>query len=243
MMNNEEPRPEDESAPQAKQPSFAEMIGSNSSIAQNADGGIDLLTTVGGVRGILETVLPGFLFIMVFAFTSNLTWALIASIGLGVIFMIIRLVKRSTLIQAGSGLLGILICAFAARNSGNAKDYYVPGFYVSAAYMVGLIISVVVRWPLIGLLFGFIRNEGTEWRKKPERLRRYQVATWILIAVFALRLAVQIPMYFSDQVVSLGLARALMGVPLYAAALWFAWLVSRPAVAAGSEPSQPGPAA
>lgn len=219
------------------------MIGSNSSIAQNADGGIDLLTTVGGVRGILETVLPGFLFIMVFAFTSNLTWALIASIGLGVIFMIIRLVKRSTLIQAGSGLLGILICAFAARNSGNAKDYYVPGFYVSAAYMVGLIISVVVRWPLIGLLFGFIRNEGTEWRKRPERLRRYQVATWILIAVFALRLAVQIPMYFSDQVVSLGLARALMGVPLYAAALWFAWLVSRPAVAAGSEPSPPGPAA
>ncbi|MFJ5105710.1 MULTISPECIES: DUF3159 domain-containing protein [unclassified Glutamicibacter] len=242
MMNNDESRPEDGSTPEAKHPSFAEMIGSNASIAQNADGGIDLLSTVGGVRGILETVLPGFVFIMVFALTSNLGWGLIASISLGVVFMIIRLAKRSTLIQAGSGLIGILICAFAARNSGNAKDYYIPGFYVSAAYLAGLLISVMARWPLIGLLFGFIRNEGTEWRKKPGRLRRYQVATWIIIAVFALRLAVQIPMYIADDVVALGLARALMGVPLYAAGLWFAWLVSKPAAEASNGTSPPAQA-
>ncbi|MGQ3384390.1 DUF3159 domain-containing protein [Glutamicibacter sp. TV12E] len=222
--------------PEAK-PSFASMIGANSNIAQNADGGIDLLSTVGGVRGILETVLPGFIFIMVFALSSNLSWALIASIGLGVIFMVIRLAKRSTLIQSASGLIGILICAFAARHTGNAKDYYIPGFYTSGAYLLALIVSVVVRWPLIGLLFGFIRNEGVEWRNKADRLRRYQVATWIIIAVFALRLAVQLPMYYTDHVVALGVARALMGVPLYAAGLWFAWLLSKPAETATGDAS------
>ena len=221
------------------------MIGSNSNITQNADGGIDLLTTVGGVRGILETVLPGFVFIMVFALTSNLGWGLIASIQPR--HRVHDYPHGQALDadkKAGSlKLIGILICAFAARTSGNAKDYYIPGFYVSAAYLAGLLISVMARWPLIGLLFGFIRNEAPEWRKKPERLRRYQVATWIIIAVFALRLAVQIPMYIADDVVALGLARALMGVPLYAAGLWFAWLVSKPAAVAGDETSTPKPAA
>lgn len=233
-MHNEEPRPAEEPQPEENaKPGFAELIGANSNIAQNADGGIDVLSTVGGVRGILETVLPGFVFIMVFALGSNLSWALIASIGLGVLFMVLRLAKRSTLIQSISGLVGILICAFAARHSGNAKDYYIPGFYTSGAYLAALLISVLARWPLVGLLFGFLRNEGTEWRKQADRLRRYQIATWIVIAVFALRLAVQIPMYYADQVVALGLARALMGVPLYAAGLWFAWLISRPATRAG----------
>lgn len=228
-MHNEDPSPEEQAAKREQnQQSFASMIGQNSKISQNADGGIDLLSTVGGVRGILETVVPGFVFIMVFALTSNLTWSLISSISLGVLFMIIRLSTRSSLIQSASGLIGILICAFAARHSGNAKDYYIPGFYTSGAYLLGLIVSVVIRWPLIGLLFGFIRNEGVEWRQKPERLRRYQIATWVVIGVFAARLAVQLPMYFTDHVVALGLARALMGVPLYAAGLWFAWLLSKP---------------
>jgi len=232
-MHNEEPDRDDDQQPeQEAKPSFASIIGENSKIAQNADGGIDLLSTVGGVRGILETVLPGFIFIMVFALGSNLTWALVSSIGLGVIFMIIRLAKRSSLIQSASGLIGILICAFAARHTGNAKDYYIPGFYTSGAYLLAMIVSVVVRWPLIGLLFGFIRNEGVEWRNKADRLRRYQIATWVVIGVFALRLAVQLPMYYTDHVVALGLARALMGVPLYAAGLWFAWLLSKPAEAA-----------
>lgn len=239
-MHNEEPGREKDQQPEDEaKPSLASMIGANSNIAQNADGGIDVLSTVGGVRGILETVLPGFIFILVFAFSSNLTWALIASIGLGVIFMIIRLARRSTLIQSASGLIGILICAFAARHTGNAKDYYIPGFYTSAAYLLAMLISVVIKWPLIGLLFGFIRNEGVEWRNKADRLRRYQIATWIIIGVFALRLVVQLPMYYMDHVVALGVARALMGVPLYAAGLWFAWLVSKPAqtVADGT----PGP--
>lgn len=226
-MNNEEQLSEPE-AP--KDRSLASSLGQNAKLSQNADGGIDVIASVGGMRGILETVIPGFVFVMVYALSRELSWALVASIGLGVIFMIVRLINKSTLVQAASGLIGILICAFAARSSGEAKDYYVPGFFIGAGYLMALVISILIKWPLAGVLFGFIRNEGTEWRQQPGRLRRYAIATWIIIAVFIARLAVQLPMYFADNVVALGLARALMGVPLYAAGLWFAWLVSRPAM-------------
>ncbi len=218
-----------------KKPSLAEAISTNAKVAQNADGGIDVLSTVGGVRGILETVVPGFVFILVYALSSQLSWALLASIALGVVFMVLRLLNKSTLMQSATGLIGILICALVARTSGNAKDYYVPGFLISGGYLLALMASIFVKWPLIGLLFGFIRNEGVAWREQPDRLRRYSIATWFICAVFGLRLLVQLPMYFADQVVSLGIARALMGVPLYAAGLWFAWLVSRPTNAGGEK--------
>ncbi len=235
---NEEPTQSPDAQPE-RRPSFAEAISANSKVAQNADGGIDVLSTVGGVRGILETVVPGFVFVIVYALTSQLSWALISSIALGVVFMVWRLASRSTLLQSISGLVGILICALVARTSGNARDYYVPGFFISGGYLLALMASIFVKWPLIGLLFGFIRNESVSWRAQPDRLRRYSIATWLICAVFALRLVVQLPMYFADQVVSLGVARALMGVPLYAVGLWFAWLVSRPVQGDAAEPEQP----
>lgn len=227
-MNHEELPGETPEIPAKPESNLASTLGANAKLSQNADGGIDVIASVGGVRGILETVLPGFVFVMVFAVTSELSWSLIASIALGAVFMVLRLINKSSLVQAASGLIGILICAFAARATGEAKDYYVPGFFIGAAYLVALLISIFVRWPLAGVLFGFVRNEGVTWRAEPARVRRYAVGTWILIAVFVARLAVQLPLYFADNVVALGLARALMGIPLYAAGLWFAWLISRP---------------
>src|SRR5699024_10813495 len=73
------------------------------------------------------------------------------------------------------------------------------------------------------------RSEGVEWQKNPIRRRRYQVATLLMVLVFAARLIVQLPMYWANDVVALGTARLVMGVPLYALVLWFGWLISRPA--------------
>ncbi len=82
----------------------------------------------------------------------------------------------------------------------------------------------------MGLIYGWIRGEGVEWQKSLIRRRKYQIATLLMVLVFAARLLVQLPMYWADDVVVLGTARLVMGVPLYALVLWFGWLVSRPAV-------------
>jgi hypothetical protein len=120
------------------------------------------------------------------------------------------------------------VCALFARATGEALDYYVPGFYINGASFVGLGVSLVAGWPLLGVFYGFIRGEGTEWRAVPVRRRAYRVATLMLMAMFAARLLVQLPLYFAENVTALGIARLAMGVPLYALTLWLAWLVSRP---------------
>lgn len=125
-------------------------------------------------------------------------------------------------------MVGVAVCAWSAHSTGDANAFYVPGFFVSGGYLLASLISIGLRWPLFGLLFGFIRDEGVRWREKPARLKSYILATWIFVALLGLRLVVQLPLYFAGATEALGVTRLVMGVPLYALTLWVAWRVSAP---------------
>ena len=210
---------------------FAEMaqeMAAKSTLVRKDNGHIDLLAAAGGVRGIAESILPGLVFLVTFTVSRELSWSLIGSVAVAVVFLVARLAQRTPLTQALAGIIGVALSAFLAMKTGKAEDFYTIGFVTNAGYIVAMVISIAVRWPVLGLLFGYARNEGVRWRARPERLRAYRVATWILVVVMATRLAVQLPLYLAGQVDALGTMRLIMGVPLYALGLWLAWLVSRP---------------
>lgn len=222
-----------EENPPARKPTggFAEIaheMASKNPLVRKENGQIDLLAAAGGVRGIAESVLPGLIFLVVFTLTRNLTAALVGSVAMAVVFLVARLIQRTPLTQALAGIAGVALSAFLAMKTGKAENYYLIGFLTNGGYILAMVISIAVRWPVLGLLFGYARNEGVRWRDKPERLRAYNVATWIVVAVMAARLVVQLPLYLTEQVDALGAMRLIMGVPLYAFGLWIAWLVSRP---------------
>ena len=90
--------------------------------------------------------------------------------------------------------------------------------------------SVLVGWPLVGIVVGLLRGQGAAWRKDPAAAvdrQRYRWATWLWAAMFAARLAVQVPAYLADDVALLGTARLAMGVPLWALTMWLTWLLVR----------------
>ena len=216
--------------------SLAGQYAAKAGVRQDESGRIDVLQSIGGVRGLAESILPGLLFTVVFTILRDLQVSLIVALAVSAVFTIIRLLTKTPLTQALSGLIGVGICAFVANRTGNAEDFFLPGFFTNAAYIVGMVVSIAVKWPLAGLLFGFIRGEGTEWRRNASRIRAYSLATWLIVAVLALRLIVQVPLYLADNIAALGTARVAMGVPLYALGLWFAWLVSRPALVKKEHP-------
>ena len=198
--------------------------------------GRDLLTAVGGVRGILEALLPGLVFLIVYSvLTSFMGWAtqaalvpaLVTSVGLAVIFTIVRLVTKGQPTQAIAGLIGVLASAALALWTGNARDNYVLGFFTNAAYALALIISLLVRWPALGLIVGFLMGDGLAWKQDRRKYRAAQFLTLVWVGLFVARLAVQVPFYLVDNVEALGATRLLMGVPLYALVLVFSWLVVR----------------
>ena len=217
----------------------ATVAGSlGSSIKRKEGGNIDPLASIGGIRGFTESTVPGFLFMMIFAFTQQLDIALIASLAAGLVFIVARLVTRTQVTPAITGLLGIVLCSFFAKAGGNARDYYVPGFITNIVSSLVLGISALVRWPLVGVVFGFLHGEDLEWRKSRARMRVYQTANLLVLGLFVFRLAVQVPLYLTDQVNALGAARLVMGVPLYVGVLVLAWFITRPRIieTAGNDP-------
>ena len=192
------------------------------------DGSLNIMASIGGVRGLLEASLPAALFLVTFVVTADLIPSLLIALGLAGVFAAGRLLQRGPLVQSLSGLAGVGICAAAALTTGDGRDFYAPGFFINGVYIVAFVVSILVRWPIIGILFGLVRGEGTDWRHDAMKRRRYAAATWIIVFVMAARLIVQVPFYLAVDVASLGVARLVMGMPLYALALWVSWMISRP---------------
>jgi hypothetical protein len=186
-----------------------------------------LLEAMGGLRGIIEAVLPGLVFLVTYTLTYNLVLSLIAPVVIGVAFAVIRLAQRQTVTQALGGLFGIVISAVLALLSGRAEDFYLPGFWINSAYAAALLISVFVGWPLIGLAVGFLMGDGLTWRQDPSKRRVLTILTLLWAGLFLLRLAVQVPLYLAGNVEWLGATRLLMGIPLFAPLLVISWLMVR----------------
>lgn len=204
---------------------------------------------VGGVRGVVEAVAPGLLFVVVYIATGQqLRPALVAALAAAGLAVVARLVQRTPVTQAFSGVLGVGVGVFWAWRTGDASNFFAYGLLVNVTYLVGTLVSVVAGWPLVGLVVGMFSARGplgggpwsavVEWRADPVLRRRYTLATWPWVAMFALRLLVQLPLFFSDEVVWLGTAKLVMGVPLTAVVLWLSWMLVRGSGGA-REPSRP----
>lgn len=187
-----------------------------------------LLATMGGWQGIVESVVPGFIFVLVFALLRDATQAVIWAVSSSLLFIVLRVIKRKSLVQALSGLIGIGLAAWLAlRDGGATRDYFLTGFITNLAYLVPIAISVLLRWPLVGVLMGWVLREGSSWRKNKYEMRVFTVATLLWVGLFAGRLLIQYPLYLANNLAALGVARLVMGLPLYAAVLWLNWLLVR----------------
>ncbi|WP_062202149.1 DUF3159 domain-containing protein [Demequina salsinemoris] len=195
---------------------------------------------VGGWRGFMESALPGLVFVIAFVGWGGFRVPVIASVGTVVVLVAARLIQRTPITQALSGVLGVGLGAVWAWRAGDASGYFVPGLWINAAWMVGVALTMLVRWPLVGIVMSLVNGQGTEWRRHKGTMARYQWGSAILAAMFGLRLLVQVPLYLSDQVAVLGTAKLVMGLPLTALTLWAIWFLVR-TPAHPEEPEAPLP--
>ena len=186
------------------------------------------LHALGGRHGIVDSGLPGLAFVIAYtASGQSLNAAIWTAVAVGAVLFVIRVVRRETLQFAIAGFIGVAIAAFIAKQTGRAEDFFLPGLLLNLAYGAAWAISIAVRWPLLGVIVAPLTGEDSSWRKDPEKLRVYSRASWIWVGLFALRLAVQLPLYFADELVALGVAKTAMGFPVFALAAWLSYLVLR----------------
>jgi hypothetical protein len=184
---------------------------------------------IGGWRGIIDSGLPTVVFVIGYLVTgNNLRVAVIAAVAVGAVVLLWRLIRREPLQQVIAGFAGVAISAWFANRTGSAEDYFVPGFLQNLGYGLAFLISILVRWPLLGIAMGYLTGDGTAWRRDPALRRVYSAASWIWVGLFFGRLAVQFPFYLAGNVAVLGVLKIVMGIPLYIAAAYFTYRVLKP---------------
>ena len=208
---------------------------------------------VGGPRGLVESVLPGVAFVVAYTVTDHLRSSLVIALAAAGVLVLARLAARLSPAPALSGAVGVGVCAFVAARTGDAVDFYGPGLLINIAYGAVFALSTLRwpavagqpagPWPVIGLVVGGLRGEGLAWRTDPVLVRAHRRLTWLWAGLFALRLLVQVPLYEAGAVQALGVARLVMGLPLFALAAWVTWRGLRPVVAVSAAGGPEGPAA
>ncbi|GAC00198.1 hypothetical protein GONAM_14_00570 [Gordonia namibiensis NBRC 108229] len=188
-----------------------------------------VLEQIGGVSGLIYSTVPVVVFVPVNSF-FGLTAAIIAALTAAALVFVVRLVRREGLTPAISGLLGVAICVFIANRVGDAKGYFLFGIWTTLAYAIAFVISIVVRWPLIGVAWHLVNGQGTAWRKHRRTLRAYDIATALWALVFAARYLAQSELYDLGATGWLAFTRIAMGWPLTALAVLATVLLVRRAV-------------
>ncbi|MEA1025409.1 DUF3159 domain-containing protein [Corynebacterium pseudotuberculosis] len=198
------------------------------------------LDQVGGLGGLVSSTLP----ILIFVPINNkwgLNSGLLAAISIAIAITVWRLMRKENLQPAVSGFIGVGICAAIAWWTGDAKGYFLYGIWMSGLMSLVFIISLIVRWPMVGIIWKGINGEGMTWRGNIAARRAYAVATFGWALLFATRFVVQCNLYEADATNALALARILMGWPLTGlVTLLTVWMVKKAARAMNAEQNMPG---
>ncbi len=203
--------------------------GGSSAIVAVADHDNPMHRLLGGWRGGLESALPSVVFASTYVIAGlSLTTALVAAVVVALILTALRLLRHEKPVRAVGGLLAVGVAALVAARTGNAADYFLPSLLANAVSALAWALSILVGWPLLGVVVGFAVGQRTSWRADPDLVRAYSRASWVWTASFVIRAGVQGSLWASDNVIGLGIARVVLGWPmvlLVIAASW--WVVKR----------------
>ena len=106
------------------------------------------------------------------------------------------------------------LCAAIAWFTGDAKGYFLYGIWMSLALCIAAVLSILFRWPAVGVIWKGINGEEMQWQKIAQARRAYAIATGGWAVIFLARFVVQRAIYDADATTALGVTRILMGWPL-----------------------------
>ncbi|MDX3234702.1 DUF3159 domain-containing protein [Streptomyces sp. ME03-5709C] len=203
----------------------AEQDPAHDAAASKAAADHALLEAFGGVWGMIDTTVPGLVFVLIYTINRDIHTAAIAALGLSLVLALARLVRRQTLKHAFSGVFGVAFGAVFAMMSGDAKNFYLPGMLYTLGLAVAYVVSALAKYPLIGLLLGPILKENLSWRtRNPGRFVAYTKATWAWGIILLVKSAILFPLYIWGNATQLGWVKVALGIPPFLLCVYLTWI-------------------
>lgn len=184
-----------------------------------------LFEAFGGVRGMVETVLPGLLFVSIYTVNKDLHMSAIAALAVSLVMVVVRLVRKDTVKHAFSGVFGVAFGVVFAMMTGNAKDFYLPGMLYTLGLALAYVISAMAGVPLIGVLLGPVFKENLSWRtRNPGRKKAYTRASWAWGLILLGKSAILFPLYWWADTTQLGWVLVALKIPPFLLAVYLTWV-------------------
>jgi hypothetical protein len=236
--------------PTLPEPSFKESMADAmrksrlaNGVAEDAHLGTALLGSVGGIRGIIESVLPTLVFLVLHLILKDVLVSTTVPVAVAVIFIIVRALTRKPMSPAVTGAVLLALTAVLAIVTNRAENNFLPGILLNGGFLVLFLVSLALRWPAVGVFVGLLLGERVDgWRDVPAQRAAFTIATWVWVGMYAIRVAIELPLYLAANAEGLAIAKIALGVPLYALVLVATWFLIRSALPArhsqaeGAEP-------
>jgi len=182
-------------------------------VTENRNVPRELLDQMGGISGLIYSSLPVVVFVPV-STVFGLVPAIIAALCAATLILVWRLWRHETVQPAVSGFIGVGISTAIAYVMGESKGYFLLGIWSSLLYAGLFAGSVLIRRPIVGYIWGWLKDHDSSWRQVRKAVWAYDIATLIWVVVFLSRFVVQRYLYEMDQTGWLGFARIAMGWPM-----------------------------
>lgn len=190
-----------------------------------------LMARVGGVSGLIYSALPVTVYAIVSALSGRVP-AIVAALVTAALVFGWQLVRRESVRPALWGFMGVAACALLALVTGQAKDFYLPGIWMSLASAIAMTLSILVRRPLVGVIWAWATGRDGSWRQVPGVRWVFTAVTAVLATVSWSRFLIQNYLYDTDQDALLAVARLVMGWPLFVVTTTLVLLSARYAIRA-----------
>jgi hypothetical protein len=175
--------------------------------------GEELRLVLRGRGGLVDALVPPALFLVCNA-TLGLRMAIWLALGAALGFAGWRLLKRQSPHYALGGLGAVVVAGLLAWAMGRAEGFFLPGMVSGALAVIGCLVSVLFRRPLVAWTSYVTRRWPLPWYWHARVRPAYTEVTLLWAVVFALRLALQWLLYRQQLSSALGLAQLLTGWPV-----------------------------
>ncbi|GAA1337880.1 DUF3159 domain-containing protein [Saccharothrix algeriensis] len=187
-----------------------------------------LAQLLGGRGGALDASLPPLAFALGWVLAGrSVAVGAVAAVACGVVIGVVRVARggrpRAVLVSVAL----VVLAAYVALQTGRAEDFFLLQVFLNAASALVWAASIVVRWPLLGVVVGLVTGQRFRWRRDPDLMRAYRVASWPWVGQYVLRVLVFGALWATGQVLALGVMRAVLTWPLQAVCIAVSWWVLR----------------
>jgi hypothetical protein len=167
---------------------------------------------VTGKVGLLDTILPPVLFLLLNNFAS-FKIAMIGALGTACVIGFVRLLRRQSLLYTLAGIGSVGLAIALAYLFGRSEGYFLPDIVNGGITVALALVSLLIRKPMVAWTSYLARRWPLDWYWHAQVRPAYTEVTLAWTLFFALRLLWQVTLFQGQDTSQLALVNTLTGWP------------------------------